>query len=243
MRVRKRVRTKAAWGLAAAGAIGLAAACGGSTSPSGGDGTPPPAQALTMVPARADLDRTPLRESSIAQGNVRQDLTFVMTGIHGPRRLALAGHPPDWDLKSVVANGVDVTDAPLPFGTPGQSLANVQIVITNRLTELMGTVVDSRGQPATGYTVLVFPSNRERWYPGSRYFRRVSPESPAYFTVRGLPPAEYFVAPVVSELSVLTDGFDAWQDPEFLESIALRAATAMLTDGQKLSVSARLITP
>jgi plastocyanin len=49
MRVRKRVRTKAAWGLAAAGAIGLAAACGGgSTSPSGG-GTPPPNTTITIT--------------------------------------------------------------------------------------------------------------------------------------------------------------------------------------------------
>jgi plastocyanin len=49
MNVRKRV-TKAAWGLAAAGAIGLAAACGGgSTSPSGGGGTPPPNTTITIT--------------------------------------------------------------------------------------------------------------------------------------------------------------------------------------------------
>jgi hypothetical protein len=71
----------------------------------------------------------------------------------------------------------------------------------------------------------------------------VSPESPAYFTVCGLPPGEYVVAPVVSGLRVLTDGVDAWQDPEFLESIALRAARATLTEGQRLSIGARLLTP
>src|SRR5580704_6168243 len=50
MSVRKRVGTKAAWGLAAAGAIGLAAACGGgSTSPSGGGGTPPPNTTITIT--------------------------------------------------------------------------------------------------------------------------------------------------------------------------------------------------
>jgi plastocyanin len=49
MWVRKKVRTKAIRGLAAAGAIGLAAACGGgSTSPSGG-GTPPPNTTITIT--------------------------------------------------------------------------------------------------------------------------------------------------------------------------------------------------
>jgi hypothetical protein len=47
----------------------------------------------------------------------------------------------------------------------------------------------------------------------------------------------------VSVEGVPRDGETAWQDPEFLESIASRVAFAALTDGQKLSISARLITP
>jgi hypothetical protein len=102
-----------------------------------GDGTPPPGRALTIVPSRADLDRTPLSGGSIAPGDVRQDLTFVMTGIHGPRRLALDRRPPDWDLKSVIANGVDVTDAALSFGRPDQSLADVEFTpIDNQISKL-----------------------------------------------------------------------------------------------------------
>jgi plastocyanin len=45
-----RVRSKAVWGLAAAGAIALAGACGGGgTSPSGGGGTPPPNTTITIT--------------------------------------------------------------------------------------------------------------------------------------------------------------------------------------------------
>jgi hypothetical protein len=44
-------------------------------------------------------------------------------------------------------------------------------------------------------------------------------------------------------LRVLTDGVDAWQDPEFLESIALRAARATLTEGQRLSIAVNLPRP
>ena len=165
-----------------------------------------------------------------------------MTGIHGPRRIGLERGPIEWDLKSVIADGADVTDAALMFGTPDQSLSDVQIVVTNRVTELISTVTNSRGEPSRDYTLLVFPDDRERWYAGSRYLRRVAPQPAGYATVRGMPPGNYFVAPVFG-MSVLKDGADAWQDPEFLESIAQRATRATLGEGQKVTINARVITP
>jgi hypothetical protein len=44
-------------------------------------------------------------------------------------------------------------------------------------------------------------------------------------------------------LSVLRDGPDAWQDPELLDSIALRAAHVTVTEGATLATSVRLMTP
>jgi plastocyanin len=49
MRVRIKVRRKAVWGLAAAGAIALVTACGGGMPPSGGGGTPPPNTTITIT--------------------------------------------------------------------------------------------------------------------------------------------------------------------------------------------------
>ncbi|HUK36142.1 MAG TPA: carboxypeptidase-like regulatory domain-containing protein [Vicinamibacterales bacterium] len=207
------------------------------------DGDPPnDVQGFAVEPTRADPDRTPLNNGSIARGEVRRDLTFVIENVRGPRRIGVPRPPAGWMLKSVTAGGVDVTDAALPFGLRDQSLSDVEIVLTNRLTELTGTVVDARGQAATGYTLLVFSPDRDRWYAGSRYFRRVAPEPAGNFAVRGLPPGDYYVAPVTG-MSVLREGADAWQDPDVLDSIALLASRVSLTDGQKLSISARLITP
>jgi protocatechuate 3,4-dioxygenase beta subunit len=202
-----------------------------------GDG--PSVQRLSIIPERADFDRTP---NQTATGDVGPDLRFTMDGIRGPRRISLSRDPAGWMLKSVSANGVDVTDVALPFGTEDQSLTDVQVVVTSRITELSGTVVDGRGDITNDYTLLVFPLDRDRWYPGSRYLRRTSPASGGNFSVRGLPPSDYFVA-AVSGWRVLKDGADAWQDPEFLESIALRAARATLSEGQRLSVASKLITP
>ncbi len=206
-----------------------------------GDGPPPSLRTLAIVPERADLDLTP-NVGSIARGGVNPDLTFQLTGIHGPRRLVVERPPPGWDLKSVSARGNDVTDAVLKFGTPDQSLDDVDVVLTNRLTEVIATIVDAHGQPTRDYRLLVFPDDRERWYTGSRYFRSVGPEPAGYADVRGLPPGEYLIAAVFG-MSVLKDGVDAWQDPDFLESIAQRATRVTLTEGQRLSISARVITP
>jgi len=36
------------------------------------------------------------------------------------------------------------------------------------------------------------------------------------------------------------DGEDAWQDPEFLDALIPRASTITITEGQQLSLSARV---
>jgi hypothetical protein len=207
-----------------------------------GDGDPPPLT-FGVIPARADADRTPLNAGNLARAEVQRDLSFQMTGIHGPRRLMIDRRPSGWDLKAVIAGGVDVTDVALPFGSRDESLSDVQVVLTNRLTELSGTVANARGENVSDYALLVFSSDRERWYSGSRFLRRSGPQAAGNFTISGLPPGDYFVAAVPNTTSVLKEGVDAWQDPEFLESLTPRAARAALTDGQKLSISARMITP
>jgi protocatechuate 3,4-dioxygenase beta subunit len=205
-------------------------------------GSAPAVPDFGIVPESADFDLAPRQARSVGRAELRPDLTFQIAGVHGPRRIAITDSPGGWTLKSVFANGVDVTDRALPFGQPQQSLSDVEIVLTNRLTELTGRVTDSRGDATQRYTLLVFPSDRDRWYPGSRFFRRALPDANGTFTARGLPPGDYFVAPL-SVADVPRDGETAWQDPEFLESIAGRATFATLTEGQKTSVSARLIDP
>jgi hypothetical protein len=202
----------------------------------------PPANRLAIVAARADPDRTPLQNGSIARGDVQPDLTFQLSGIHGPRRLTLEQPPAGWALKTVLVNGLDVTDTPLPFGSKEQSLSDVEIVMTNRVTELTGVVLDARSNPVADYVLLAFSSDPERWYSGSRYLRRSAPDAAGAFRLRGLPPGDYFVAAVARPRATADpDGDDSWQDPEWLESMAPRAARVTLAEDQKVSVNPHLI--
>jgi protocatechuate 3,4-dioxygenase beta subunit len=205
-------------------------------------GDPPAVPDFGIVPESADLDLAPRQARTIARAELRPDLTFQINGVRGPRRIAVTDSPGGWTLKSVYANGVDVTDRALPFGQPQQSLTDVEVVLTNRLTELTGGVTDRRGEATRNYSLLVFSTDRDRWYPGSRYFRRAAPDGNGSFLLRGLPPGDYHVA-ALAAADVPREGETAWQDPEFLESIAGRTVFATLTEGQKLSISARLITP
>jgi hypothetical protein len=112
-------------------------------------------------------------------------------------------------------------------------VSDVEVVLTDRIAELNGTVADDRGGPAAGSHVIVASMDRRQWYPASRFLRHVVAERDGTFNVRGLPAATYYV---VASARVPTDGEDAWQDPEFLESIITRGTTFTLQGGETQSV-------
>jgi len=203
--------------------------------------TAPPISGFAIVPVSADYDLSPRQNGSIARAEVRADLTFEIRGVHGPRRIQLGERTPEgWVVKAVFANAVDVTDRALPFGDASQSLDDVEVVLTNKLTEVAGTIAAAQSQPHES-TVLVFPIDRARWYPGSRFFHRHRSSAAGTFSIRGIPPGDYHVAVLAD--SAVPAGDEAWQDPQFLESIAGRAARATVNEGQKLSIDVRLMTP
>ena len=172
-----------------------------------------------------------------ARADVHDDWTFDIAGLNGPRRLRLARVPPGWALKGIYVNGVDVTDRPLMFGTAAQSISGLEVVLTDRLTEVSGRVGDASGRSNQDWSVIAFSGDRELWYQDSRFVRRAAARSDGSFSITGLPPGEYFVAAVARRGSG-----DERQDPEFLDSIARQATRIVLTEGQKVSVSLKLVT-
>jgi hypothetical protein len=139
-------------------------------------------------------------------------------------------------VKEVRINGIDRTDEPIPFGTTGQSLADVEVVLTDRVSEIAGTVADDRARPVPAAPVVVFSTDRSRWYDLSRFLRRTQSDDNGTFSVAGLPYGSYFA---VALPALPADGPDAWQDPAFLESIIPAASTVTLGDGQTTTVSLR----
>jgi len=138
-------------------------------------------------------------------------------------------------MRAVLVNGIDVTDTPLPLGARDQSLKDVEIVMTDRITTISGGVADDRGRPVDGSRVIAFPQDRQLWYPDSRFLKMSRSTREGTYTIRGLPPGEYYVA--VIEPPAQGDSPDAWQDPELLDVLARRATRVMLSEGQTVSLT------
>ncbi len=187
---------------------------------------------ISPVPIDADLS-----PKSPASADIRADWSFEMSGINGPRRLQVVRTPAGWALEKIVVNGIDATDRPLVFGRKDQSLTDVDVVLTDRLTALDGTILDEHGRPATEAHVIVFPTDRDGWYPSSRFLRTATPDTDGSFRVIGLPSGTYYMA-VLTQMPL--DGADAWQDPALLDALAARATTVTLRDGQTSTVSAHM---
>jgi protocatechuate 3,4-dioxygenase beta subunit len=185
---------------------------------------------LTAVPV--DFDSSP-PATNTASAEIRRDWTFEISGLNGPRRLQLTRPPAGLALQEIRVNGLDVTDRPIPFGTRAQSLSNVEVVLTDRVAELDGRVVDDRARPLAGATVVVFSADRQRWYQESRFIRRVSTGQDGVFTVVGLPTGSYYAASADGPEA----GEDAWQDPEYLESLVPGATTVSVVEGMKDTVT------
>jgi protocatechuate 3,4-dioxygenase beta subunit len=194
---------------------------------------PRPGQ-IEITPVPIDADQS---TASPANAAIRDDWTFEILGVNGPRRLQLQQTPAEWTLKAIRVRGIDVTDRPLAFGRRDQSLTDVEVVLTDRLTAVSGTIVDDRARPAAGAHLVVFPIDRDRWYPASRYLRTAVAASAGAITLAGLPPGSYY-ASAVAQLPA--DGDDAWQDPAFLESLVPRAASFALGEGQRQVLTLKL---
>ena len=170
-------------------------------------------------------------------GQLREDFTFEVKTAAGLVAMRVfvpgqAGAAAAWQLKSIRANGVDVTDAGVDVGSQGAS--GIEIEMTNRLQQVAGAVADARGVAVKDYAVALFPLDRSRWGAATtRYFAIGRPGDEGRFKVLTLPPGEFYV--------IALDGLSAdWEDPETLERLSRQASTFVLTPGDTRTLDLRL---
>jgi hypothetical protein len=168
--------------------------------------------------------------------NVAEDGTFTVTNLFGARLLRLNGLPQEWMLESVIVDGRDVTDRPIEF-TPNGDIAGARIVVTDRVTEVSGSVTAADGKPASrDFTVIVFPEDEARWAAPSRFVRSARPDQQGLFKIRALPPHERYLAVAVDylEQGEETDG-------ELLASLKGQATAFRLRAGDTAALGLKLV--
>ena len=156
-------------------------------------------------------------------GRIGTDGKFELTGLTG-RRVIRAMGAQGWFVKSVRVDGRDVTDSGIDF-KGGDDISGVEITLTTQMAEISGTVKGPDGKPARDYAVVVFPDDKDRWTPESRYFGQARPDQEGRFKVVGLPEETYLVAALE-----YADGSD-WRDPEFLDRLRESATRVTAASG------------
>ena len=95
-------------------------------------------------------------------GRVNSDWSFEIRGMGDAQLIRILGLPDGWVLDSVWLNGRDIIDQPVHL-PPGRTTAGFRVVVTNRTTRLLASVVDGAGRPVTDCTVVVFAADATRW--------------------------------------------------------------------------------
>ena len=156
------------------------------------------------------------------------------------------------DVDFCVANGENVADAPLTFEA-GQQFRNVQVVVTDRRSELSFRVSDDNGQTTRDYVVIAYPVEKARW-PTARMFvgpmidpamlarnapsTSVMPQAAAPVRrelMSGLPPGDYYVV-AVDDLEP-----EDYRDPMVLDRLRSSGMRVTIGEGSTAEVAIRRV--
>jgi hypothetical protein len=215
--------------------------------------TPPPVSPGTV--------RVPLLSSDghgcrPAQATIAPDWTFKVEGLGGT-----CGAVPAfgrWTLKSVILRGQNLADEMITFEA-GQHYSDVQVVLTDKRTQMDLRVTDQTGQATHDYVAVAFPADKTRWKQLQRYVRTYSPPPPPPVGVLvpppsslsptqigvaagmtggnasspgivGLPPGEYYVI-AIDDMEI-----EDSQDPGVLERLIPSALRVAVSDDAPIEV-------
>ena len=163
--------------------------------------------------------------------------TFRFMGLTAPIRLQ-PSLPEGWAVNAIIVDGEDMTDQPIEVRNGRTAI--VRVVLTDRVTEVTGTVAQSSasdgGRRRNDHTVVVFSAEPAKWTYPSRYLRTVRADDEGAFRIAGLPGDERYLAVAVNYLE---DGEGT--DPEFLEQMRERATAFSLSDGERTAIGLRVI--
>jgi hypothetical protein len=158
------------------------------------------------------------------------DGTFEISGIPpGAFLFQLTGPglgPTGWWMRSMMDGDRDLLDRPMEIRAGSPSM-NAVLLMSDKHTELSGTLRTSTGQPGLDVVVIAFSSDRAMWGSSARRVRAVRPDVDGHFSMLDLPPGDYLLG-VVSDI----DPENA-QDPALLEQLAPSSIKVAIGEGEK----------
>jgi hypothetical protein len=150
-----------------------------------------------------------------------------------PNRFSVAG----WYFESATLDGKDLLISPVVLDT--HDIGGVVIKLSDRRTELAGTVLGASGQPDANASVIIFPADYHTWIQNGMFplAARLAPVSPlGAYSVTDLKPGEYLAA------AASDDALAHWQAAtiEALAPLATRVTLAV-GDVKRQDLTTRVI--
>jgi hypothetical protein len=158
---------------------------------------------------------------------------FELDDLTEPFTLRVVYLPDGWTVKAILVDDADVTDTTISLA--GNQEAQAHVVLTNRVTEVAGSVMLD-GQPANA-EIVVFAADASKWSYPSRFVRTASADDKGRFRIAGLPPGVRYLAVAVDYLD---DG--EHYDPEFLEQMRGTATEFPLNDTGARALELKVLT-
>jgi hypothetical protein len=182
------------------------------------------------LPDEIDVFARPRRPGAQNTYTTSNGTSFELAAPPGPFTLDV-DVPAGWALKSMTLGGLDASDLALDIA--GEQGVPVTVVLTDRITDLSGTVT---GADASGAFVVVFPADSGNWT--ERRVRSTQTDSRGRFRIVGLPPGERYLAVAVAELDEEQE-----RDPEFLQQVQNAATLFDLTAEEKRTMDLKVWRP
>jgi uncharacterized protein (DUF2141 family) len=219
------------------------------------DGQSPVMVTLSLQPGRTISGRVIFEMAQppdLSAGRTMASLTHANTGLSIPTPMpspAPIGPDGSFTFKGVFpgkfvlrANGMvkssmvgmqDTLDVPLDF-TGDRDVTDAVITVTDKTSELTGTLTDAAGRPAFDYSILAVTTDQRLWMAGSRRIMVAQLGLDGTYTFRNLPPGDYMVAAIAD----LEPG--GQYDPELLRSLAGASLRVTVTEGAKATQNIRV---
>jgi len=195
------------------------------------NGAPPPPRATVRVDAwnaeLEDAQASRMINPPVGAMTVKPDGTFTIEDVVGRRELRVANAPRGWVVKAITHNGRNLLNVPIDFKS-GEAVSGVEVLLTDKLSELSGTVADRQQRPRTDCSVIVFAENRT-FLPGRA--RWVRPDHTGRFVVEGLPAGEYLAIAVADVDDV------EWATVAYLDRLRSSASHVTIADAEKKAIA------
>jgi hypothetical protein len=186
------------------------------------------ADAIRNLQLSASAAQLELEMGTSTTTRVAADGSFTLSNLIGPVLIRPTGAS-GFSLKAVMLGGTEITDTPTEL-KPSDS-GRLQIILTQRSSELAGRVTDEAHAPVRRGVVILLSEDRERWNVRAVTTKLVPIRPDGTFRVQGLVAGRYLAVAIDAPLFAMPSNTQV--DPQVVAAFARLATQVTIAEGEQ----------